>query len=220
VIIGVVNQKGGAGKTTVSINLADGLAREGYRVLIIDADPQGSSMRWQEQRSEAAAFTVLSLPSENLHREISKVATDYDFVVIDSAPRVDALGRAVIASSDVALIPIQPSGTDFWGSEETVDLIKQSRAMPMDNPPPRHARFLLNRMKRGTSSSRAAPIALDNLFADDGVGQCETQFGDRVIYSEAITAGTTVLEENTDRKASKEVRDLVAEIIELGGAVS
>jgi cellulose biosynthesis protein BcsQ len=87
-IIGVLNQKGGVGKTTVAVNIAAVLARAGSRVLMVDADPQGSSMAWSAAREIDPLFPVMP-----------EIARDYDVVVIDGAPRVNELGRAAIMAS-------------------------------------------------------------------------------------------------------------------------
>ena len=57
-VIGVLNQKGGVGKTTISVNLASELARRGNKVLLVDADPQGSALDWSEIREKVQLFPV------------------------------------------------------------------------------------------------------------------------------------------------------------------
>ena len=69
-IIGVLNQKGGVGKTTIAVHVAAALVREGRHVLLIDADPQGSALDWEMARSAAPLFTVLGKPKPSLHRDM------------------------------------------------------------------------------------------------------------------------------------------------------
>lgn len=86
-IISVLNQKGGVGKTTLSSNIAAQLASEGHRILLIDADPQGSSLDWSAAREADSLVTVVGLPRATLHKEIGKFSNDYDHIIIDGPPR-------------------------------------------------------------------------------------------------------------------------------------
>ena len=122
VIIAVVNQKGGAGKTTIALNLAAALAAEGRRVLLIDADPQQTAQDWAAVRPTPPPFQVVGLAKPVLHRDLPRMAGDYDHIVIDGAPRNYEVARSAIAAADLVLIPVQPSGADFWASRETVGL--------------------------------------------------------------------------------------------------
>jgi len=87
VIIAVINQKGGAGKTTIALNLAAALAAEGKRVLLVDADPQQTAQDWAAVRLSPPPFQVVGLVKPVLHRDLPQMAGDYDHVVIDGAPR-------------------------------------------------------------------------------------------------------------------------------------
>jgi chromosome partitioning protein len=120
-IIGVLNQKGGVGKTTIAINLAAVFAKVGNRVLVVDGDPHGSALAWSSAREIDPIFPVVGMPTPTLHRDLPQVAKDYDHVVIDGAPRVNELGRAAIMASDLVLIPVQPSPYDVWASADTGD---------------------------------------------------------------------------------------------------
>ncbi|RUV29963.1 AAA family ATPase, partial [Mesorhizobium sp. M5C.F.Ca.IN.020.32.2.1] len=95
-IIALLNQKGGAGKTTLALHLAGEWARRGSRVTLIDADPQGSALDWSQQRSRSGTprlFGVVGLARDTLHREAPELARDADHVVIDGPPRVAGLMR-------------------------------------------------------------------------------------------------------------------------------
>ena len=125
-IIGVLNQKGGVGKTTLSIGIAAELARQGARVLLIDADPQGSSLDWAAAREGAALFSIVGLPRATIHKEIENLRQNYDHVVIDGPPRVTDLARSAIMASDIVVIPVQPSPYDIWAADDVVKLIAEA----------------------------------------------------------------------------------------------
>ena len=89
-IISFINQKGGVGKTTLSTNIASALSNEGHKVLLIDADKQGSSSTWASLR-EDTPFQVVSLARDNMAKHALKLALDFDFTIIDAPPHVVAI---------------------------------------------------------------------------------------------------------------------------------
>jgi chromosome partitioning protein len=98
-IVALLNQKGGVGKTTLALHLAGEWSREGKRVTLIDADPQGSALDWSEQRAREGfprLFGVIGLARDTLHREAPEMARDADHLVIDGPPRVAGLLRSAL----------------------------------------------------------------------------------------------------------------------------
>ena len=119
-IIALLNQKGGVGKTTLALHLAGEWAGRGKRITLLDADPQGSALDWSQQRSRSdlpRLFGVVGLARDTLHREAPELARNVDHVVIDGPPRVAGLMRSALLAADLVLIPVQPSSGDGIGRD-------------------------------------------------------------------------------------------------------
>jgi len=208
-IIAVVNQKGGAGKTTLALNLAAALADNGKRVLLIDADPQQTAQDWAAIRTEPPSFQVIGLAKPVLHRDLPRLAADYDSVIIDGAPRNYEVARSAIAAADVVLIPVQPSGADFWASRETVTLVKEAHGFKETQK----AVFVVSRKIGRTTLSRDIAEAL----ADFELPILTASTTQRIVYADAMTQGKTVLEAQPNGPAAEEIRAI---LIEIEGLVS
>ncbi len=206
-IIGVLNQKGGVGKTTIAVNLAATLAMTGSRVLLVDADPQGSAMAWSSAREADPLFPVVSMAKPTLHRDLPEIAKDYEVVVIDGAPRVNELGRAAILASDVVLIPVQPSPYDIWAAADTVALIREAQQFK----PALKGVFAINRKIANTAIGRDVVAALEG-FEDIPV--LPSALHQRVIYAESAGQGLSVIEMAPHGEAAREIAQLVAQVFQ------
>jgi chromosome partitioning protein len=206
-IVALLNQKGGVGKTTLALHLAGEWARKGKRVLVIDADPQASALDWSAQRARGSAarlFGVVGLARDTLHREAPELARNADHIVIDGPPRVAALMRSALLAADLVLIPAQPSPFDGWASGETLTLIEEARAFR----PRLAARFVLNRCPVGTVIARMTAAAL----ANHDPPALASRIGQRVAFADAARSGRLVAELDSARKAAREIAVLAAEI--------
>ncbi len=203
-IIAVINQKGGAGKTTIALNLAAAMAETGGRVLVIDADPQQTAQDWAAVRETPPPFQVIGLAKPVLHRDLPKIAADYDHVVIDGAPRNYEVARSAILSADFVLIPVQPSGADFWASRETVKLVQEAHAFKETQK----SAFVVSRKISRSALGRDISEAL----AEFDMPILRAGTAQRVAYADALTAGSTVIESQPRGAAAEEIRALLAEI--------
>ncbi len=203
-ILAVVNQKGGCSKTTLSLNLAAAMAAEQRKVLLIDADPQQTAQDWAAVRTIAPTFQVVGMAKPVLHRDLPRLAKDYDDIVIDGAPRNYEVARSAIASADLVLIPVQPSGADFWASRETVALVKEASGFKETQK----AAFVITRRIGRTVIGRNIHEAL----AGFEVPILKAGTMQRIIYAEALTGGTTVIEIQPGGDAAVEIRRILTEI--------
>jgi chromosome partitioning protein len=206
-IISVINQKGGVGKTTLSISLAAALAGRKMRVLLVDADPQGSALDWVAVRAEKnAPFAAVGIPKPILHLELPKVVKDFDSVVIDGPPRIYEVARSAIMASDVVLVPVLPSQFDVWAAEETVKLLEVCAVYKKRLK----AAFLINRKIANTAIGRDVAKALKQY----PLPVLNTTICQRVAFAESAR-GRTVLEIDPDSAASKEIQSLAKEVLKL-----
>lgn len=205
-IIGFLNQKGGVGKTTLAVHVADALARRNKRVLLVDADPQGSALDWAASRKGEPLFPVAGLPRPSIHKELPALAKDYEIVLIDGPPRVYEVARSAIMASDLVLIPVQPSPYDVWAAKEIVDLLGEALVFK----PNLKSAFVINRKIVNTALGRDVAEAL----AEYPVPVLKTAICQRVALAESAAQGQTVFETAPDNPAGRELVQLVDDIME------
>ena len=129
-VIAIVNQKGGTGKTTLSTNLAVAFAETG-RVLLLDADAQGSSHDWADSQGQARVnLDVRAADPARLLQDARRLCAEYDWVIIDGPAGISRITADAVRAADVVLIPAKPSPFDVWAASTIVDAVKAPGHVP------------------------------------------------------------------------------------------
>ncbi|AIF81739.1 cobyrinic acid a,c-diamide synthase [endosymbiont of Acanthamoeba sp. UWC8] len=199
--ITISQQKGGSGKTTIAAHLAVSLSQMNKRVAVIDIDPQGSLSRWHSIRQEryGDGFTGINLISKagwKVQNEIFSLKTKYDYIIIDSPPHNETDAKTAIRTSDLVIIPMQPSPTDLWATDNTTSFCKQNN-IPYQ--------ILLNRVPPNSKILPTLTKNLENIL--------KTTIGNRVAFSSSFLDGKCITETQPNSPAAKEIKELVNEII-------
>lgn len=206
-IISLLNQKGGCGKTTLATHLAGDLASPYSHVLLVDADPQGSALDWSQKRvllGLPRRFGVVGLSRETLHQEVPQIARHAQHVIIDGPPRVTALARSAILASDLVVVPVQPSPYDVWACNEIVSLVTEARIFK----PALRTAFVINRRIVGTVIGRDVRTAL----GEYPLRVLNSVVSQRVLFAECAASGQLANEIDSKSAAAREISTLSAEI--------
>ncbi len=184
-VFSISNQKGGTGKTTLSMNFAAGLGRRG-RTLLIDADPQGSAGQWSALASDQRPFPVSVIAvAGNLAREVNRFRQDYQYLVIDCPPTLETdTTRLAISVSDSILMPVLPSPIDLWASVRLAAVIEQAK---LSNPNLR-AHLVINQLEPRNALSRGMQQAL----AEFDIPSLKAGLRRRSIYQTSAIEGASV----------------------------
>lgn len=199
-VICVAQQKGGSGKTTIAANLAVAFSRAGRSVALLDTDPQGSLGRWfmarRELGGEDLGFSTAS--AWGVSYECDKLRRAFDYVIVDTPPKVDADLRPALREADLVMVPVSVSQVDVWATESVLDLARREGRVTM---------IVLNRAKRGTRLLTEIEQSLEALDT-----HCATaRLGNRVAYAETLGQGLGVMERGRG-PWTDEVAGLAAEV--------
>lgn len=204
-VITIAQQKGGAGKTTLAVQLGVAWAVAGKRVALLDIDPQGSLFAWFGQRrrrgaDQAGELVVQGLSGWRLGTELRRFRDEFELVLVDSPPHAETEARTAIREADLTLVPCQPNALDVWATAPTLELARRENT---------RALLVLNRVP---ARGRAADAIRDEI-GRNGWPLAEASLGNRQAYAASVGEGRGVLETMPKSAAGEEVRALAAEIL-------
>jgi chromosome partitioning protein len=209
--IALTSQKGGSGKTTIALSLADALHAQGKRVLVVDADAQGTARIWADVGAErgVAGAPVIGAGGASMRQAISSVAEGFDVLLVDTPPRMSVEAKTAMALAHLVLVPVSPGPADVWALTQTAEALDEVRALRPDLK----ARIVLNRLDRRTALAQG----LGESAAASGLEVLEAALGNRIAFPEAIAAGQGVTTYAPTSAAADEVRALLAEVLAVIG---
>jgi chromosome partitioning protein len=198
------NQKGGVGKTTLSINIAGYFAKNKKKVLVIDADKQASALDWQSIRQQEPLFNIVGIPKEIIHKEVKMLTDNYDYIIVDAPPHSSNVLRSALLASDLFIIPITPSAMDVWSAKDVFTLLDDANLYNEKL----ESVFVINRKIVNTAIGEEIKKALKNFKYPI----LKTTVHQRIIFAETMSTGLTISEGVSDKNAFEEIKKLAKEI--------
>lgn len=203
-ILSLVNQKGGVGKTTLAAHLARAASLDGRRVLLVDSDRQGSLRDWHAA-GDGGGIDLIAADTPSAIASIRHVAGSYDLVVVDGSPSANGSAIATIKVADVVLIPVQPSPLDLWAAHDLIAAVRDRQDLADGHP---RGAMLISRAIVRSVLERDLQAALARVQ----LSTLEARTHQRVIYAAAMSSGLTAFEIDGGGPAAKEIRCIWREI--------
>lgn len=188
-IISVVNQKGGAGKTNISVHLAGTANRRGYKTLLIDGDKQGTATQWAANAEEGAPFKIrvmgLANAQTKIAQEVKQYVDDYDLIIVDCPPAVESpIPKVMLIISDLALVPVIPNPGDVWASAA---LLEMAEITQQTHNPDLQIRLVASNVRPNTAMTKQTLEILATMR--ESAPLFKTLIQQRTAYVEAMLAG-------------------------------
>ncbi len=204
-VVAVIGNKGGAGKTTLCVNLAAALAAD-KKAVILDADPQQSSLQWHHIADGHASIEVIDAHNKLRDETILSTSDEVTYHLIDCPPSAQSPQiQQALAIADLAIVPVLPSPLDIWATVS----IEKSVSRAQRNNPDLQVMLVINQYESRTRLSRLMQRALQEI----SLPSAETIIRRRAVYRHAFLEGRTVHDMGSSgRAAAEEIDQLVKEM--------
>ena len=209
-VVSVCSTKGGVGKTTLVMCLADTYARQGGSVAIVDGDPNGHIASWRDRAGDECGVEVISESDETkIQDAIAQAAAKFSLVFVDLEGAASQAVTYAIAESDLVLIPTKVSGMDLQEVFRTYEVVRRAEKM-LKRPIP--ARVVLTQMSTlATRVAQHARMEIDSNL----IPVMRTEIIQRAAYQSIHFTGATPAHPEGDAKAAREIAAVLGELLEV-----
>ena len=207
-IITLATSKGGVGKSTLARNLAAYWSNLGYKVAIVDADPQGSIINRHDPNGLLKNITVIADPEETVSSTIEELQDKYNFIIVDTAGFRNRTTIKALVKSSIAILPLKASSDDVAGAVETYNLIKELNKTPERLSRPIKYRMILTMTQKGILLASHIRKELSEV----GYLLLDREMYHRVIYPETAIKGLSPCITDPEGPASRDISKIVEEI--------
>lgn len=204
-VISIAQQKGGAGKTTLAVQLGVASLMAGRRIAMLDIDPQASLSAWFDLRrrrlgDQAGGLVVQALSGWRLGAELSRLRRQFDDILVDSPPHAESDARSAIREADLALLPCQPNALDVWATEASLEFARRDGT---------DALLVFNRVPARGRAAQAIRTEVETA----GWPVAAASLGNRQAFAASIGEGRGVAETAPNSAASREIGALADEVL-------
>lgn len=209
-VVGIVNPKGGVGKSITTCNLGVALHRLDKDVLLVDADPRQKTLReWKDDSGDNDYPPVIVFDKPILHVDIPKLRSKFEYILIDGGSKNDNMLASILRCADIVIIPIPPSPTDIKGTRPLLELIYERQELGDMKPYPI---FLINKVIKNTRLSKDIEPALQQF----NIPVIATKISQSIQFIETQGEGSTIFERNNKdaKKLAEEVLSATKDLLE------